>query len=247
MSQVTIPQGTQAEMSESDWYRLCTIGGVIAWIQLGCLLITLISLVMLGVEPASAKENFEMLQYDRLAGLIRLDFTSLILVALYPFVAIAIYAAFRHDRQAYAFLAMTLILLGTLLVLANHSGFSMIYLSDLHAAATTPDQQAQYLAAGEALIAGNTYHSSAGFIASFFLQGGFLFISLVMWQSRQFSRGTVYTGVLANGLDLIHIAIMPFAPTLAAIILSVGGVIYLFWFPLLGRDLYRVGKDTLRG
>jgi hypothetical protein len=136
---------------------------------------------------------------------------------------------------------MVLILIGTLLGLANESAFSMIHLGDLHAAASSAAQQEQLLAAGEAVIAANMWNSTAGFLAGIFMQGSFVFISFVMLRGQDFSKGTAYTGILSNGLDFIHVFVALFAPALAATLLSIGGVFYLFWFVLLGRDLIRFG------
>ncbi|MCP4362814.1 MAG: DUF4386 family protein [Chloroflexi bacterium] len=244
MSQLTLTPVRDVETTNSDWNRLCKLGGIVAWIQLGCLLFTIISLTILGAEPTTAEATYKMLQDDGFVGLLRLDFATLILLALFPFVAVALFTAFRYSQQAYALLALVLILMGTLLGLANHSAFSIMYLSDLYAAAATAAQQEQFLAAGEAVIASNMWNSTAGFLAGIFMQGGFVFISFVMLRSKEFSKGTAYTGILSNGLDLIHVFIMLFAPALATTVLSIGGVFYLIWFPLLGRDLYRLGKDV---
>jgi uncharacterized membrane protein len=111
-----------------------------------------------------------------------------------------IYAALRRSHQAYTALATALVFVGMILALANHSAFSMIHLSDQYAAATTAAQRAQLLAAGEAVIASDRWHSTAGFLAGIFMQGGFVFISVVMLQGKEFSKGTAYTGLLANGL-----------------------------------------------
>lgn len=242
MSQLTLTQASDVERAESDWDRLCRLGGIVAWIQLGLLLFTVGIGLVVGWLPTTAEATYSTLQNDGLAGLLRLDFATLVMVALFPFVAVALYAAFRHSRQAYALLAMVLILIGTLLALSNESAFSMMHLSDLHAAATTAAQEEQFLAAGEAVIASNMWNSTAGFLAGIFMQGGFVFISFVMLRSKEFSKGTAYTGILSNGLDFIHVFVALFAPALAVTLLSIGGVFYLFWFVLLGRDLVRVGR-----
>ncbi len=137
--------------------------------------------------------------------------------------------------------------MGTLLCLADHSAFSIIHLSERYAAAATPAEEAQILAAGEAVIATDMWHTTGGFLAGLFMQGGFAFISFVMLRSPGFSKWTAYTGILSNGLDFLHVFIMLFAPALAAAVLAIGGVFYLIWFPLLGRDLIRLGKDTPQG
>lgn len=245
MSQLTLTKTIEMESSQTDWNRLGKLGGIAAWVQLACLLTTLIFFTLLGVEaePTTAAEYYAALQNDGLAGLLRLDFATLILICLFPFVAIALYAAFRSSRQAYALLAMLLILIGTLLALANHHAFSMMHLSERHAAATTTAQQEQLLAAGEAVLAANLWNSTASFVAGVFMQGGFIFISFVMLRSKGFSKGTAYTGMISNGLDLIHLFVALFMPALGAAILAVGGIFYLFWFPLLGWDLYRFGQE----
>jgi hypothetical protein len=241
MSQITLTHAQESETTQSDWNHLTQLGGIVAWIQLACVLVTFVVMTIVGGEPTTAAEYYDALN-GGIAGLLRLDFTTLILLALFPFVAVGIYAAFRHSRPAYALLAMVLILVGTLLGLANHSAFSMIHLSDLYAAAATSAQQEQLLAAGEAVIASDMWHSSAGFFAGIFMQGGFVFISFVMLRSPGFSKWTAYTGILSNGLDFLHVFVGLFAPGLAYTLLAIGGVFYLIWFPLLGWDLIRLGR-----
>lgn len=241
MSQITLSQAQETETAVSDWNRLTQLGGYTAWLQLACLLVSMIVMTMIGGEPTTAEEYFEALN-SGFIGLMRLDFGTLILIVLFPFVAIGIYAALRHIRQAYALLAMIMIIIGTILGLANHSAFSMIYLSDLYAAAATPAEQAQLLTAGETLIASDMWRTTAGFLAGLFMQGGFVFISFVMLHVPGFSKWTAYSGMLANGLDWIHVIVGLFAPGLSFVILAIGGVFYLIWFPLLGRDLIRLGK-----
>ncbi len=242
MSQLTLTQARNIERTGSDWNRLCRLGGIVAWIQLGLLLLTIVIGLLVGWLPTTAAEHYAMLQNDGLAGLLRLDFATLTMIALFPLVAVAIYAAFRHSRPAFALLSMVLILIGTLLALSNESAFAMIHLSDLHAAAGGAAQQAQILAAGEAVLAANMWNSTAGFLAGIFMQGGFVFVSFVMLRSQEFSKDTAYTGILSNGLDLIHVFVALFAPALAVTLLSIGGVFYLAWFILLGRDLVRAGR-----
>jgi hypothetical protein len=92
------------------------------------------------------------------------------------------------------------------------------------------------------------WNTTAGFLAGIFMQGGFVFISWAMLttpvgRDRRFSKLTAYSGLLSNGLDLLHVFVMLFSPGLAGALLGVGGVFYLVWFPLLGRDLYRISRE----
>lgn len=246
MSQLTLSKVRELETTTTDWGQLCKLGGVVTWIQFGCLLISMAVILIVGGEPKTAAEYYAVLQNDGLAGLLRLDFTTLIMLALFPFSAVAIYAALRRRQQGYALLGMVLILLGTILGLVNHSAFSLMHLSDLHSAATTTTQQEQLIAAGEAVIASDLWNSTAGFLAGLFMQGGFVFISLVMLRGKEFGRGTAYTGLIANGLDFFHVLVALAMPSLASILLYIGGIFYLFWFPLLGRDLLKSGRRESR-
>lgn len=90
------------------------------------------------------------------------------------------------------------------------------------------------------------WHSTAGFLAGIFMQGGFVLISVVMLQGKEFSKGTAYTGLLANGLDFVHVFVGLLAPSIATILLSIGGLFYLAWFPLLGRDLLKFRRDAAK-
>lgn len=244
MSQLAVDHVFQAETADSDWQKLIRLGGIILFVQLGCLLISTVVLTIVGAEPTTAQAYYTALQENRVIGLLRLDLTTLIMIALFPFVAVALFAAFRKSRPAYALLGMIAVIAGSLLALANHSAFSIIHLADLYAAAATPVEQAQYLAAGEAVIAADMWHTTAGFLAGVFMQGGFVFISFLMLRSRAFGKATAYTGMVSNGLDFIHLFVGLFAPTVAITMLYIGGVFYLFWFPLLGRDLLRLGRQS---
>jgi hypothetical protein len=244
MSQQALAQTPSTETTEAQWRKLCRAGGVAAFIQLTCVLVTIVIGTMAGAEPSTAEEYFTVLQNDGAMGLLRLDFTTLLLICLFAITPFGILAAFRRSNPAYAALATGLIYIGIILALANHSAFSMIRLSDLHETATSAAHREQLLAAGEAVIATDMWNTTAGFLAGIFMQGGFMFISIVMLRSKEFGKGTAVTGLLANGLDWIHVFVMLSAPAVGIALLYIAGVFYLAWFPLLGRDLLKLGRDV---
>jgi hypothetical protein len=98
--------------------------------QLACIVISLIVVFTLGAEARTADEYFTLLGDNRLVGLIRLDFTALILLCLFAVTSFGIYATLRRRNPTYAALATALIYVGMPLGLANHWAFSMIRLSD---------------------------------------------------------------------------------------------------------------------
>lgn len=237
----------EAVNTREEW--LYKAGGVAGFAQLVCTLMHLIvvsalEIKPLGMETTTAETYFTVLQNDRLEGLLQLDFPNLLNVIFFAMTAFACYAALKQHNQVYAILATALVFIGVTLALATHPSFSMIHLSDRYAAATTDAQRSMYLAAGEAVIASDWWNSMGGFTAGLFLQGGMVLMSLIMLQSKAFGRATAYTGILANGLDWIHVPIDLFLPDVSFAILAIGGLFYLVWFPLLGRDLYRLGRNV---
>ncbi|MBN2502259.1 MAG: DUF4386 family protein [Anaerolineales bacterium] len=244
MSQSIRTQISNSESAAPHWKALYRAGGVAALVQLGCVLITLIVATTLGVEPTTPSEYFTGLGQDRLVTLLRLDFPSLIHVALFAVTSCAVFAALQENKRMYAGLGVGLVFTGVVLVLAKHSAFSMIHLADQYAAATTEAQRTLLLAAGEAVIASDWWHSTGGFFAGLFLQGGTVLISCIMLRSEHFSKATAWTGILANGLDWIHVLIQLVSPGLAAIVLAIGGLFYVAWYPLLARDFLRLGKHA---
>lgn len=244
MSQLSLTR-TAVDSSEGEPRSLYRFAGVAAFFQLACTLVTIVMVAVLGGEPTTAEEYFAVLGQDRLLGFLRLDLTSLVNVSLYTVTTFAVYRAFGRDGNAYVGMATALIFLGVALSLANHSAFSIISLSDRYMLATSEAQRVQILAAGEAVIASDWWHSTGGFMAGILIQGGAVLYSLVMLRGGPLGRWTAYTGILANGLDWAHILAGVFSPALGTILLSTGGLFYLVWFPMLGRDLFRLGRQKM--
>ena len=70
-----------------------------ALLQLVCGLITMVVVFGVGPEPATAQEYFDLLQNNRLAGLIRMDFASVLTMGLYPLTLFGLYAALKRDQR----------------------------------------------------------------------------------------------------------------------------------------------------
>jgi hypothetical protein len=61
-----------------------------------------------------------------------------------------------------------------------------------------------------------------------------------MLRDERFSKWTAYVGLATNGLDLFHSILALITPQIAGYVMAVAGTLYLFWFPLLARDLFRL-------
>jgi hypothetical protein len=245
MSQLAWPMARSrtvgAESVDSRWRGLYRAGSLAALVQMACIVTMLTVFFTLGPEPTTAEEYFAVLNGDRLVGLLRLDFGSVINVSLLTVTSFAVYAAVKRDHDLNAALPTALVFVGVALALSTHSAFSMVHLSDRYAAATTDAQRALLLAAGEAVIASDWWNSLGGFMAGIFQQGGAALLMLVALRSRKLGTATCCAGVLCNGLDFLHVIAGLFAPGIAGALLSIGGLFYLAWYPLLCWDLFRLG------
>jgi hypothetical protein len=230
------------EIIDVNYRSLYKIGGVAVLLQLACLVFYGIVSFTLGPKPGTVEEYFTGYQANQLAGLLRSDLLMLILIALYLGTFPALYVALRPISPVYTAMATLFTLMAVTVCFATNSDFSMMYLSQQHAAATTAIQQSQLLAAGEAVIASNMWNSSGAYMSGLLLQGAGVMISVIMVRSKDFSKVTAYAGLLANGFDLTQHVLHPFAPSLAAIPMMMAGPFYLVWFPMLARDLFRLGR-----
>jgi hypothetical protein len=229
---------------DSNWKNLYTIGGVAALLQLASILGYSIALAILGPKPVSAEEYFAIQQSNRLASVLRGDFLLLILVGAYLGTFPALYMALRRVSPVYTAFATLFTLIAVTICFASESTFALLKLGDLYMSAASEAQRAQFLAAAEAVIASDMWNSSGAYMSGILLQGGGVIISLVMLRSKDFSKVTAYSGLLGNAFDLTQHVLHPFAPSISATIMMFMGPFYLVWFPMLARDLFRLGRSS---
>ncbi|MFN2217916.1 MAG: hypothetical protein ACK2UA_04880 [Anaerolineae bacterium] len=94
---------------------------------------------------ASVAGIFASLQESKLAGLISLDLSVVILMPIMIPQVLAVYAALKRVNESYALLALVLGLMGIVLWLAARPLVEMVTLSDRYAAATTDSARSQIL------------------------------------------------------------------------------------------------------
>lgn len=96
MSNLTLT--TETNSIDTPWKSMCKIGGIAAFISTICSLITIIIGMIFGWEPTTAKEYFAALQNNRVTGILRMDFASVINLVQYYFIFFGLYAAFKILR-----------------------------------------------------------------------------------------------------------------------------------------------------
>jgi hypothetical protein len=223
-------------------------GGIAALVQLFGLALIGVVLAALGPRPETTEAFFAAYSDGAVWMVLRGDLIVLaLLIVPYVLTFPALYLALRRRAPLIAPFCLLFTVMAVTLCLATESSFSLLHLAELHAAATTAAERSVFAAAAEAVIAGDMWHSTAAFASGILLQGSGVAISLVMLGSRDFHRITAWSGLLGNGLDLTQHLLHPVVPGFAAAIMSVMGLFYLVWFPMLARDLLRLGARSSRG
>lgn len=227
----------------ADQSSLYRIGGIAAMILVVYSLATIVQVILLGGPPTSAAQTFDLLQHHRIVGLLRLDLPTVALLPLYYLLFLGLFAALRYSDFAHALLSTTLAIVGVTLVLATPTALSMIPLSDKFAAATSPSDRSQLLAAGEAVLAADMWHATGAILGGVFTQIGAVLISVVMLKGGVFSKTTAWLGIVMHGLDLAHIVGGLIHPVFGVVLMSLAGPLYPIWLTMVGLRLIGLAKN----
>ena len=219
---------------------LYQLGGLTCMILIAYSLITMLIMVGIGTPPETIEECFSMLNENRLYGLLRLDILTVFVMPLYYLLFYSIYLALKDTNKELLSISTILVFAGLTLFLATPSVFSYLYLSDEFAKATIESDKNQLIAAGQAILASDMWHGTGAKIGGILMQLGALIISIIMLKSNVFNKLTAYTGIVTHGLDLAHIVIGFFLPTVGIILMAIAGPLYLLWFPLIGIRLFKL-------
>jgi len=237
-----LDQSHAGQDRDPGWNTLCRLGGVAALVLTLYALETIIQLVILGGQPATAIEAFHALKANRIVGLMRLDFPTILAIPLYYLLFFGLFAALRGAGLAYVTISTAFVFIGVTLVLATPTALSMAALSDKYAAAKTEAARIQLEAVGETILATDIWHGTGAFMGGLLVQSGALLICVLMLRSPVFGKFIAWVGILVHGLDLAHIVAGAFLPSVGVVLMATAGPLYLIWLPLTGRRLLRLGK-----
>jgi hypothetical protein len=223
-----------------DLRVLCRIGGIAAYLLVVYSLATMVQMVVLGGQPATAAQAFDLLQHHRAIALLRLDLPTIAFLPLYYLIFLGLYAALWQTNRALALLSTVLAFAGLTLVLATPTALSLIPLSDKYSAAVSDAARMQLLAAGEALMAADIWHGTGAILGGVLLQCGAVLISIVMLRGGVFGKGTAWLGIVMHGLDGAHIVCGLFLPVSGVVLMAIAGPLYPVWLFLVGRRLLQL-------
>lgn len=203
------------------------------------------SAVALGPLPTSAAEFFVIQQTSPMAALLRGDFVLMaFLLGAYLGTFPALWWNLRRISPLAATFAALFTVIAVTLSFSGESTFTLLHLGNLYHAAGSEALRAQFLAAGEAVLAAGWWYSSGSYMNGILLQGSGVIISLVMLRTRDFSKVTAISGLLGNALDLVQHLLHPFAPIISTPIQMFMGIFYFVWFPMLAWNFFKLAKGS---
>jgi hypothetical protein len=100
----------------SNWNNLCRAGGIAAFILIVYSVATIVQLLVLGGQPATAREAFNLLQNHRVVGLLRLDLPTVVAMPTYYFLFLGLFATLKRTNRATATLSTALAFVGVTLL-----------------------------------------------------------------------------------------------------------------------------------
>ena len=237
---------TQVENSETtgSYKSLYRLGAAAA---LMVVMLTVAEIVGHSIHPppTTVSDWFKLFQSNVVIGL--LDFWGLEvpMYAMFVLVFLALYVVLRETSQGSMAIALSFVLLGAGIFFATNNPFTMLSLSNQHAAATTDAQRAAFLAAGEAVLANTGQRGIGGFnVGLFLVSAAGLLVSLVMLRSNAFSKSTAYVGILAYVLSLADYLRQALAQSVivALLVILSGALLLVIFHVLVGRRLYQLGR-----
>ncbi len=219
---------------DTHWNWLYKIGGAAALLT-AVFIPVQITVFLVNPPPESVTGWFELFRSSPLVGLLNLDLLLVADQVLSMLVFLALYVALRRYKESFMTIGLALGLVSMVLFIAANPAFAMLSLSQQYAAASTDVQKSMLLAAGQTTLA--AWEGSAFQVSYFIGSIASILISIVMLQSRLFSKAAAYFGILGN-----TIAFGLYVPVIGVYI-SVFSVVFLwFWYILLGLRLLSFEK-----
>ena len=242
-----------SESEDLTWKGLYKVGGSAALIIAAMYLLAMVIYIpanLAGPPPSTVLEWFTLFQNDRLTALFFLGFADIIIMICTGPMFLALYAVLRRTNRTWMVIATSFAIVGMAVYLATNTVFSMLSLSDQFAAATTESQRSLLLAAGQAMLA--TVEGTGGrYLGLPLVWVSSLIVSVVMLQSKVFSKATAYVGIVGFALLAASIPFATYTTTgestaaVSAIIFVTyfgGGLLSLAWYILVAVRLLRLGR-----
>lgn len=223
-----------APLIHPQWRPVIVLGSISAVVV--TLLIPVQALVyILFPPPDSVTEYFALFEQNPLLGLVDLDLLLTVdYLVMLPFY-LALFAATVGVARGWSSLALITGLFSLLLYLVSREAtFSMWMLSSEYEAASTPEQRAALLGAGQTLL---TLYNGGTFAISYLLgAASTLLFSAVMLRHRVFGRLPGIVGLITGATMLVPPNVGPVGVVIAMLSL----IPTALWLILLSIALHRM-------
>jgi hypothetical protein len=194
--------------------------------------------------PVTPEDWFALFQRNPFLGLIFLNALDVFSIAILGLMFLALYIALQRVNPALMLVAIFFAFLGIAVFVSSRTDMvtATLALTEQYAAATTEAQSSQILAAGQAIMV--LSRGTPETIGFFFIAIASLIISVVMLRSDPFRNYIGYLSILGFIITVINQICVIFAPSIAAILLPINGLIWLIWWILVGVRLIQLGKEN---
>jgi hypothetical protein len=236
-------------VEHKKWKTLYQAGALAPLIALVFYLSQFVILVFGEPFPTTTEDWFALFQRSKLLGLWYLNALDIVSWTLLGILFLALYVALRHLRPAWMLIALYFALLGVVVfVVPRVLTVSVVTFTDLHAAATTEAQRTMYLTAGETLSQVTTATpQTLGFL---FMTVAGLIISAVILGNRSFGgsaalgKAAGIVGIIGFVVALANYISWIVAPSIAAMLMPINGLLWLIWWLMMSVGLFRLGQDV---
>ena len=179
-------------------FTLYKIGGTAAVISTILIPIAIVAYFVWPLFPGSAVEIFAIIQSNRLAGLMSLDFLYLLGNLFGIPLFIILYVTLKSTNVSLSVIALAFGFIALVSLIPARPIGEMFVLSDQYSVAATEIQRSQFAAAGEAVLA--HFHGTAFQVHYILGSASLLISSVIMLRSPVYSRATAIVGLLTNTL-----------------------------------------------
>ena len=224
------------ESPASGWRHVYRIGAAAA-VAVLALVPVQAAVFIIWPPPTTVSGFFSMFQQNAIVGLLALDLLLMASWVLSALMFVALYAALRRTRESLVTIALIAELVGLAVYFASNTGFSMLTLSQQHAAAATDADRSLFLAAGQAMLA---LYTGTAFNVSYLLSGvAALLMAGAMLRSGIFGTATAYIGIAYAVLQIVP----PTAGTVGMIVSLLSLAPMVVWIGLIARRLFRLAGE----
>jgi hypothetical protein len=200
-----------------------------------------------GPYPATVEGWFALAQRNKLLALWYLNALDIVSFALLGIMFLALYVALRRVHPSWMLIALYFAMLGAVVfIVPRVLMLSLLPLSDLYVVATTEAQRTVYLTAGETLSHVST--ASPQTLGFLFMAVAGLIVSAVSLWSQSPGRASVvgkaaaYVGIVGSVVALANYISRLIAPSIAAILMPLNGLLWLLWWLGISMGLFKLAK-----